>query len=85
MSYHIHLTLYIPPLGHNRLSTSASTSLSISILTVLSPLSIEKSLTFDRPTAVNPSSLVSFLPRWDTKIIKVVGVDVNDVSFGRQT
>jgi hypothetical protein len=37
---------------------------------------------FDRPSVVDISSPFSFLPRWDAKMIEVVGLDVGDVSSG---
>jgi hypothetical protein len=59
-----------------------STGKSISILTgPPSPLT-EIIPSSDQPSVVDISSPISFLPRWDAKMIEVVGPDVGDISSG---
>jgi hypothetical protein len=71
-SHSIGQSNYVPV--STRLSTSESISPSISVLTGSPSMSTKITPTFDQPSAVNNSSLVSCLPRWDAKTIEVVGL-----------
>jgi hypothetical protein len=39
----------------------------------------------DQPSTISISSPFSFLPRWDAKMIEVIGHDVDDIYSGKQT